>query len=544
VTERKMTKILDRAEVARSAAGLAVLSTLSPATGLAVEVALAWRLGASSTVDAFRIASTLLLLGWNLFIVEIMPNVIVPIFAECRARRAEQEGWTTAFSVANTFMLPTVTVCALAAAWPTLVVDLLGPGLTGPSQVYAASFVRCFALAVIPLVWSGAAGSILYAYDIFWVPPTASICGNCVLLGVLVGLPVALAPVGLSFAAFVASMCTLIIFGARLKALMRRVGVGAESLLRLQLRDVVARRAIGSCMPLLAMVLINLAGNAVMYRVLSEQSPGSVATFGYASKMPQLVSLAPCALGVVMFPRFAQAHFASTPEGFRAICTKGLRMGLYIVLPLAVACFVLRFPLTQMLFRRGAFSPEAAVITARLFGLLLLAVPATVLYIYLQRISYAVHDTLTPSLIQSAAYSLLILFAPPIGARFGGDGLCLLLVVINWLACALLAHRLSKGHSALDLAEMAVFASELLLLVLASAWAGTHAAQYFLWPPGVLGMLPLMVRITLTSGFTAAIFITLTLMLRFPEAFVWLRHLEAAGSSIVRLAPSRKVADL
>ena len=112
--------------VARSAAGLTILSALSPATGLAVEVALAWRLGASSTVDAFRIASLLVVFGWSLFISEILPNVIVPVFAECRARGAEDEGWTAAFSVANVFLIPTAAVCALAALWPGWVVDFSG----------------------------------------------------------------------------------------------------------------------------------------------------------------------------------------------------------------------------------------------------------------------------------------------------------------------------------------------------------------------------------------------------------------------------------
>src|SRR5206468_4331233 len=96
------------------------------------------------------------------------------------------EGWTAAFSVANVFLIPTTAVCALAAIWPGWVVDLLGPGLTGAGRDYGASFIRWFALAVVPLVWSGAAGSILYAYDIFWLPPVASILGNSIIFAALV----------------------------------------------------------------------------------------------------------------------------------------------------------------------------------------------------------------------------------------------------------------------------------------------------------------------------------------------------------------------
>jgi putative peptidoglycan lipid II flippase len=531
--------------VARSAAGLTILLALSPVSGLAVEVALAWRLGASSTVDGFRIAaSTFLVFGWNLFISEILPNVIVPVFAECRARDAENEGWTAAFSVANVFLIPTTAVCALSALSPGWVIDLLGPGLTGAGREYAMSFTRWFALAVVPLVWSGAAGSILYAYNIFWLPPATSVFGNCIILAALLVLPAAFTPIGLVATTLAASMCTLIMFGARLWPLMRGAGVKARSLLTLDVRHSAARKALGSCMPLLAMTLVNLAANAVMYRVLSEQPSGSAAAFGYAWKMLAFVSLVPGALSVVMFPRLAEAHFTSAPEGFRAICTKGLRMGLYILLPLVVACFVLRFPLTQMLFRRGAFSHEAAAVTTRFFGLLLLFAPAGVVCIYLQRISYAMHGTLTPSLMQCAAQILFIACAPLVGARFGADGLCLLLMTTQWIACALLAHRLSRGHGALDLAGTAAFASELLLLSLVSAWAGAEAVNYFVSAPAVSEMCPLVFRIALTSGLIAGLFLVLTALLGLPEALAWPRHLGNTGNSIVRLASCRKAADL
>ena len=155
-------------------------------------------------------------------------------------------------------------------------------------------------------------------------------------------------------------------------------------------------------------------------------------------------------------------------------------------------------------------------------------------------------DTLTPSLVHCAAHALEVLFAPLVGARFGGDGLCILIMVTQWLGCALLAQQLSKRHGALDLAGIAPFAAELLVLILASAWAGAEAVKYFVSAPDVSEMLPLVFRMALTSGFIAALFVTLTLMLRLPEALAWPRYLRASGSGLLRLASSGsgQVADL
>ena len=72
----------ERYATARSAAGLAILSVLSPIVGIAVETAVAWRFGTSAAVDAFRIALAIVYIGQQLFVGSLFPNVIIPLFAE------------------------------------------------------------------------------------------------------------------------------------------------------------------------------------------------------------------------------------------------------------------------------------------------------------------------------------------------------------------------------------------------------------------------------------------------------------------------------
>src|SRR5205807_4786267 len=72
---------------ARAAATLSGLAVLSPLAGLAVEIALAWRFGASPTADAFRIGMLLLVFGQQLFVIQILPHAVVPVFAEYRGDR-------------------------------------------------------------------------------------------------------------------------------------------------------------------------------------------------------------------------------------------------------------------------------------------------------------------------------------------------------------------------------------------------------------------------------------------------------------------------
>jgi peptidoglycan biosynthesis protein MviN/MurJ (putative lipid II flippase) len=291
-------------------------------------------------------------------------------------------------------------------------------------------------------------------------------------------------------------------------------------------------------MPLIVMLLLNFVATVAVNRALSRLAPGSVAVFGYAWKMTALASLAPVALATVLFPKFAEVRAASTREAFKSICTKGIRMGLYIALPIAAACILLRLPLTLILFRRGAFSDYAAVRTARCFGLLILFSTAIVIYMYLQRISYAVHDTLAPSLVQSAVYLLQILFVPLAGVRFGADGICVLLFATQLAGCLCLTYYLSRARGAIDLAEMGSFTVLLIIPMAASMWGGLNAVQYLLSSASILGLSQLVSRVSLSLGVMAALFVALTLLLRLPEALTWPRQLRITGTNIARLAVS------
>src|SRR5574341_1849864 len=92
--------------VARSAGLISLLALLSPLAGLGVEMALAWRFGAGPEVDAFRIASLLLLFSQQLFVFQILPHAIVPVFSEFCARGQQDQAWQTALSLANLLLLP------------------------------------------------------------------------------------------------------------------------------------------------------------------------------------------------------------------------------------------------------------------------------------------------------------------------------------------------------------------------------------------------------------------------------------------------------
>jgi peptidoglycan biosynthesis protein MviN/MurJ (putative lipid II flippase) len=94
-------------------------------------MALAWRFGASATVDAFRIAALVVLFGQQIFVIQILPSLIIPLFTEYRAQRNEREAWLIVWSLTNLLLVPTALISAFLFVRPDAVVQLLGPGLGG-----------------------------------------------------------------------------------------------------------------------------------------------------------------------------------------------------------------------------------------------------------------------------------------------------------------------------------------------------------------------------------------------------------------------------
>ncbi len=376
---------------ARAATTLSGLALLSPVAGMAVEIALAWRFGASPTVDAFRIGALLLLFGQQLFVLQILPHAVVPVFSEYRARGEEQEAWHVALSLANLLVVPALLVSLLVILYPKPVVGLLAPGLAGEAKELAALFIRWFLPTCVLLVWNGVAVGVLYAHDVFAVPPAAQLLGNLVLVAAILTLGRALGPTSLVIAVLASAVLGSLLYASRLFPLMRQAG--ARPSWKLDIRHPGVRKSLKLAAPLLGTILLSQWISVVGNRALSGLPPGNIALFGYAWKLGQLVLLVPLSLATVLFPRLADARFSRPVGEFPELCIRALRMALFIAIPLACLLFIFRVRLVTLLFERGAFSAEASRAVAGLFALLLLGAPAAAVAVNLEKMFYAGQQT-------------------------------------------------------------------------------------------------------------------------------------------------------
>ena len=212
---------------------------------------------------------------------------------------------------------------------------------------------------------------------------------------------------------------------------------------------------------------------------------GYMSGMNYAVKLvsfPQQIFAA--AIATVLFPLLASQFAGSNRPGMRQSVVTGLRLVNFIMIPAMFGLVVLSYPITQVLFQRGAFQTTSTQLVAGLIPWAAFGVIAIAANIVLTRCCFACKQAKSAVAISifsvAANVALSILWLPSLGAR----GLLLANTVseiLGTLMLALVVWRLLNGFDAA--AVMRSFGGTLLA---ATIMAGQlwFVAQFLSAPPG------------------------------------------------------------
>jgi putative peptidoglycan lipid II flippase len=159
----------------------------------------------------------------------------------------------------------------------------------------------------------------------------------------------------------------------------------------------------------LATVQVNFLVNTIL---ASGLSAGSLAAINYAwllMLLPQGVFAQ--AVATAAFPTFSAQVARGQRAEMRSTLAATLRAVLYLAVPAAVGLIVLRTPLVQIIFERGAFSTTSTQMVVWPLALYTLGLPAHCVVEIVVRAFYAMHDTKTPVAVGIAAMGLNIVLS-------------------------------------------------------------------------------------------------------------------------------------
>jgi putative peptidoglycan lipid II flippase len=422
------SQALSRTQIMRAALVVLLGFFASGVLGLVRTAVYNAMFGASSELDAFYAAQRIPELLFTLVAGGALGSSFIPVFAKLRASGRTEESWQLASAV--------MTLSALAAGVLGILLALTAPlymPLFYQNELYQELAVRMTQLMLATTVIFSVSGlmmGILNTYQNFLLPALALSMNNVgLILGALVIAPLLSTTSGffaypqllpLSLAGLLPDATAVVIanaphtiniyglaFGALLGAVLH-LAIQLPGLRRLDGRPrFLPNPRLEGVMSVLRLMLPRMLGLAVTQINFLVNT-----TFATAMIAGSLVALNNAwflmffALGIIaqsvgtaVFPSLSALASENDMDGFRERLVGAMRGILFLALPATAVLILLGQPIVQVLYRRGAFSEEAAAGTAWALAFFSIGLCGHALLEVLSRAFYALSDTRTPVLI-------------------------------------------------------------------------------------------------------------------------------------------------
>jgi putative peptidoglycan lipid II flippase len=257
----------------------------------------------------------------------------------------------------------------------------------------------------------------------------------------------------------------------------------------------------------------------VVTAVASTLGAGAITIFNTAFTLLQIpVGIIGVPLGVVVFPALSREAAIGRTEEFVGLLSRGLRLLLFVMLPIAGLGMVLRRELVDLLFGYGGFDADSidlagATLLAFLFGL-----TAHALIAVLARAFYARQDTITPVVAGLVSVAVNTTLAVVLAGPLGLPGVGLAIAIGAWLEFAILLGVFKRRVPELAIRPIAlVGVRALLATIVASGVAFALQGGLALVGPDEPGKIQLIVRMVVVGGVGLATYALLAAALRIPE---------------------------
>jgi putative peptidoglycan lipid II flippase len=387
--------------LARSTAFFSIATAASRVAGLGREVVAAGYYGVSGPMSAFTIAFQVPNLIRALFADAALQPAFVPVFTELLGKNSYKE----AFRLASTMLLlVTMVLGAITALFVLLapvVMPVFAPGFEDELLDLTVSLSQVLFPILVLLGISGVVVGVLNSYDRFGAFAIAPLFWNLTIILVLVVLEP--------------------MFDGRDKIYAYAIGILVGTLVQLLIpawdlrhtpyrfrfsfdwRHPGVRRVLVLMLPVtisLGLINFNLLINSFFGSLVSEQAPAAIDKAFRIYQLPQ--GIFSVAIATVLFPTLARFANAGQIGDLRTTMANGMRQILFILVPAAAAILALSEPMIRLVYERGAFDPgETEVVATALFWFAF-SLPTNGLFLLLTRTFFSLQRPWVPTAIGAA----------------------------------------------------------------------------------------------------------------------------------------------
>jgi len=352
--------------IARAAAKLCLGTLASRALGFVRMLLMAHYFGGRAAMDVFNIAFMIPNLFRRVLGEQAIEGSLLPTFKTLATRGQTREAWRAASAILNWLVLLLIAAAALCALFaPQIVSGVLAPGFAPDTAAEAGNLGRLMCPFMILIGLAAFCGSLLLAHGQTWAYGIAPTFFNVGWIATMILLHARLGVYSLGWGVLVGGTLQLVAAATALLIGKRRGLVEGGYSLSAGLSDEHALSAMRLAGPICLAALIARCASIVDRAIASFLDVGSVAALGYGMQLA-LVPFALFGLSVARaaFMPLTEQAAQHDAVGFRSSVRYAIRLGLLILVPLAIATMVFAHPLASLL-QRGRFGPDETKMVAR-----------------------------------------------------------------------------------------------------------------------------------------------------------------------------------
>jgi putative peptidoglycan lipid II flippase len=372
---------------------------------------IAWKFGSGYNMDSFFAGITI-----PLFIVSIISGSLsfsfIPIFSKYKD---SGEVWVIANSFLNIVIITSIVFCLFGFMYADQIIDITNPGFD-QKQVALTSHILQIALPLI--VFSSInelMASVFYAHGYFFLPAVNKLINPSLIIGIIYFFGDDFGIDSLAYAMLVSSLTQTIFLFVNYSR-NKKFHYKFET----KLNNKGVRNIINLMLPLVAGMFVYRAMPIYDKIFLSYLSAGSISYITYSQKLlhsiPAIVSTG---IAVTTFPLMSEYFVNNKIKELRVIVSKAIRVIFFVTVPLMVFLFNFGEGFIVLMFEHGAFESDDTIGVYRAFAIYVIALPAMTAGAIIGQSYYAMHDTITASIIGVVEVCFYIIFCYSMIPYFG-----------------------------------------------------------------------------------------------------------------------------
>jgi len=428
-------------EIAQAAVIVALGNVSSRCLGLIRETVISHLFGATGMVSAFRVASIVPTMIYDLLVGGMISAALVPVFSDYVTSMRRDELWRLASAL--------FTLVAVALSAVVLILEVAAPGVSrllggGFDSALLSETTRLMRLIMPALLFLGLAGAatgLLYAEKRFVYPAFGASVFNA---------GIVLAALFLGNRVGIASLSLGVLLGSVLQLGIQLPGLrGLRFSFSLNLGYPGLRRMGSLYLPVALGLIVSQVGIAIDRNLASRTGEQSIAWMQNATTLIQFpLGLVAVAVSTAVLPSLSRLASSADMARFRRTLGMALRVVMLLIMPATAGLLVLATPVIALIFEHGAFEPYDTVRTAQALRLYLIGLPFAAVDQLLIFAFYARKDTRTPVLVGVLGVLTYLIVALTLITPLGMLGLVVASSVqlsVHALAMLYLSHRYFDG---------------------------------------------------------------------------------------------------